>query len=95
MMIEADYLEARANVLGGAAPSPALMEECRRSVSLMVRTKGLPTHYSLVGVWNDEAIEEAFADWSAVRLVERGQLLAILQRWDCQFLCVNGLFGDV
>jgi len=79
-MNEAEYEEARASVLGGEDPSRGLMDECRRSVRLMVRTRGLPAHYSLVGVWNEEAIEEAFADWSAVRLVEKGQLVAMLQR---------------
>ncbi len=79
-MAESDYQDARRVVLEGGDPSRELMEECRRSVRMMVRTRGLPAHYSLVGTWSEEAIEEAFADWTAVRLVERGQLKAILQR---------------
>jgi hypothetical protein len=47
---------------------------------LLIRTAGLPAHYSPVGVWSDEAVEEVFADWVATRLVGRGQLLAMLQR---------------
>jgi hypothetical protein len=79
-LTETDFQKARAAVLAGEDPSPELMAECRRSTRLLIRTRGLPAHYSLVGVWSDEAIEEAFADWAAVRLVERGQLKAILQR---------------
>jgi hypothetical protein len=79
-MTEAEYQKARASVLQGEDPPRALMEECRRSVRMMVRTRGLPAHYSLVGTWSEEAIEEAFADWTAARLVERGQLKAMLQR---------------
>lgn len=56
------------------------MADCLRTVRLLVRTAGLPTHYSPVGVWSDEAVDEVFADWVAVRLVDRRQLLAMLQR---------------
>lgn len=79
-MIEAEYQSARAAVLAGGDPPAELLEDCRRSVSLLIRTAGLPAHYSPVGVWSDEAVDEAFADWVARRLVERGQLLAMLQR---------------
>jgi DNA-binding CsgD family transcriptional regulator len=77
---EAEYASARATVLAGGDPSPELMADCLRTVGLLVRTAGLPAHYSPVGVWSDEAVEEVFADWVAVRLVGRGQLLAMLQR---------------
>jgi DNA-binding CsgD family transcriptional regulator len=46
----------------------------------MIKTSGLPAHYSPLGVWSEEAIEEAFADFTAERLLGRGQLLAMLQR---------------
>ena len=80
MMTAEQYAKARAAVLAGEDPSPELMAECRRSAKLLIRTRGLPAHYSLVGIWSEEAIEEAFADWTAVRLVERGQLKAMLQK---------------
>ncbi len=80
MMTEEQYAKARAAVLAGRDPSPELVDECRRSAKLLIRTRGLPAHYSLVGVWSEEATEEAFADWTAVRLVERGQLKAMLQK---------------
>ena len=79
-MTEAEYRSARARVLAGGDPPRELIEDCRRSVRLLVRTAGLPAHYSPLGVWSDEAVDEVFADWVARRLVERGQLLAMLQR---------------
>lgn len=79
-MTEAEYISARAVVIGGGDPPAPLLEECRRTVRLLIRSAGLPVHYSPVGVWSDEAIEEVFADWVATRLVGRGQLLAMLQR---------------
>lgn len=79
-MTEAEYRNARAHVLAGGDPPRELIEDCRRSVRLLIRTAGLPAHYSPVGVWSDEAVDEVFADWVARRLVERGQLLAMLQR---------------
>lgn len=79
-VIDADYALVRATVLAGGDPPTPLLQECRRTVSLLVRTAGLPAHYSPVGVWSNEAVEEVFADWVAVRLVGRGQLLAMLQR---------------
>lgn len=79
-MTEAEYQAARASVLAREAPPAALIDECRRIVSLLVRTAGLPAHYSPYGVWSDEAIEEVLADWIEVRLISRGQLLALMQR---------------
>ena len=79
-MTEAEYIAARASVIAGGDPPAALLDECQRTVRLLIRTAGLPAHYSPVGVWSDEAIEEVFADWVAARLVGRGQLLAMLQR---------------
>jgi len=77
---DTEYAAARAAVLAGGDPSAELMADCRRTVALLVRTAGLPAHYSPVGVWSDEAVDEVFADWVATRLVGRGQLLAMLQR---------------
>ncbi len=79
-MTEAEYTSARAVVLAGGDPTAALMDDCRQTVRLLVRTAGLPAHYSPVGVWSEEAVDEVFADWVAARLVARGQLLAMLQR---------------
>jgi hypothetical protein len=77
---EAEYASARVAVLAGSDPPAELLDDCRRTVRLLVRTAGLPAHYSPVGVWSDEAVDEVFADWVAARLVGRGQLLAMLQR---------------
>jgi hypothetical protein len=77
---ESEYTRARAAVIGREEPPAFLLEECRRIVGLLVRTSGLPRHYSPYGVWSDEAIEEVTADWIATRLIERGQLLAMMQR---------------
>jgi hypothetical protein len=79
-MTEAEYTRARAAVLAGGDPPQELLEDCRRTVALLGRNSGLPAHYSPYGVWSDEAIDEILADWTAVRLIERGQLLAMLQR---------------
>ena len=72
-MREAEYAAARAAVLAGEDPPPALLEDCRRSVRLLIHSAGLPAHYSPDGVWSPEAIEEVYADWVAVRLLGRGQ----------------------
>jgi DNA-binding CsgD family transcriptional regulator len=74
------YTRERAEVLQGADPSAELLADCRRTARLMIRTSGLPGHYSPLGVWSEEAVEEAFADFTAERLVARGQLVAMLQR---------------
>jgi DNA-binding CsgD family transcriptional regulator len=79
-MTPEEYICARAEVLGGAQPSKALLDECLLATRLMIKTSGLPAHYSPLGVWSAEAIEEAFADFTADRLLGRGQLLAMLQR---------------
>jgi hypothetical protein len=79
-MTESEYASARAAVLAGKDPSAALLDDCRRSVALLVRNGGLPAHYSPYGVWTEEAINEVYADWVAERLVRRGQLRAMLQR---------------
>jgi hypothetical protein len=79
-MTEAEYTAARAAVLASGEPTTDLLDECRRSVELLIRTAGLPAHYSPYGVWSAEAIDEVYADWVAVRLVSRGQLRAMLQR---------------
>ena len=79
-MTEADYAKARALVIAREEPPASLFEECRRVVTLLIRTAGLPAHYSPYGIWNEEAIEEVLADWSEHRLIGRGQLLAIMQR---------------
>jgi hypothetical protein len=79
-MTEIEYQAVRASVLRREDPPAELIDECRRVVSLLIRTAGLPAHYSPYGVWSDEAIEEVLADWIEVRLVSRGQLLAIMQR---------------
>jgi hypothetical protein len=74
------YIEARQAMLAGAEPPSELLAECRRVAGLMIRTASLPAHYSPLGVWSEEAIEEAFADFTTERLIGRGQLLAMLQR---------------
>jgi hypothetical protein len=74
------YIKAREATLAGAEPPSELLAECRRVAGLMIRTAGLPAHYSPLGVWSEEATEEAFADFTAERLIGRGQLLAMLQR---------------
>lgn len=79
-MTENEFSRARSAVLAREEPPLALLEECRRIVSLMVRTSGLPTHYSPYGVWSPEAIDEVLAGWAERRLIGRGQLLAIMQR---------------
>lgn len=79
-MTDAEYAAARSAVLAGGDPSEALLNDCRRRVALLVHHAALPVHYSPYGVWNQEAIDEIYADWVAVRLVERGQLRAMLQR---------------
>jgi hypothetical protein len=77
---DTEYAVSRAVVLAGGDPPAELLDDCRRTVRLLVRTAGLPAHYSPFGVWSDEAVDEVFADWTAARLVARGQLLAMLQR---------------
>jgi hypothetical protein len=77
---ESEFTHARSAVLARKEPPPALLEECRRIVALMVRTSGLPAHYAPYGVWSEEAIEEVLAGWAERRLIGRGQLLAIMQR---------------
>lgn len=79
-MTESEFTQARSAVIAREEPPPALLEECRRIVALMVRTSGLPAHYSPYGVWSQEAIEEVLAGWAERRLIGRGQLLAIMQR---------------
>jgi DNA-binding CsgD family transcriptional regulator len=79
-MTPEEYIRTRAEVLGGGQPSKALLDECLLAARLMIKTSGLPAHYSPLGVWSEEAIEEAFADFTADRLLGRGQLLAMLQR---------------
>jgi hypothetical protein len=79
-MTPEEYMRARAEVLAGAEPPQALVDECLRAARLMIKTSGLPAHYSPLGVWSEEAIEEAFANFTADRLLGRGQLLAMLQR---------------
>jgi hypothetical protein len=79
-MTAGEFRDARAAVIAGQAPSRALLDDCLRTVRLLIRTAGLPAHYSPLGVWSEEAIEEVFADWVAERLIGRGQLLATLQR---------------
>lgn len=74
------YIRVRAAVLGGGDPPAELIADCLRTAKLMIRTAGLPAHYSPLGVWSDEAIEEVFASFTADRLIARGQLLAMLQR---------------
>jgi DNA-binding CsgD family transcriptional regulator len=83
-MMPEEYRRARAEVLAGAEPSPELLADCKQTARLMIKTSGLPTHYSPLGVWSEEAIEEAFADFAAERLLGRGQLLAMLQRAPAQ-----------
>jgi Bacterial regulatory proteins, luxR family len=77
---EREFTQARSAILTREEPPPALFEECRRIVALMVRTSGLPVHYSPYGVWSQEAIEEVLAGWAERRLIGRGQLLALMQR---------------
>jgi len=79
-MTEVEYVAARAAILAGDEPPASLLEDCRRRVVLLIRHAALPAHYSPYGVWSEEATEEVYADWVAVRLVERGQLRAMLQR---------------
>src|SRR4051794_7758529 len=79
-MTKAEYAAARAAVLVGEDPPAALLDECRRSVGLLIRNAGLPAHYSPDGVWSSEAVEEGYADWVAARAVGRGQLRAMLRR---------------
>lgn len=79
-MNDSEFTQARSSVLGRAEPPAGLLEECRRIVGLMIRTSGLPAHYSPYGVWSEEAIDEVFAGWTERRLVGRGQLLAMMQR---------------
>ena len=79
-MTESEFTQARSAVLARKEPPPPLLEECRRIVALMVRTSGLPPHYSPYGIWSQEAIEEVLAGWAERRLIGRGQLLAIMQR---------------
>ena len=75
-----EYTQSRAAVIAGEDPTGQLMDECRRIATVLIRTAGLPVLYSPYGRWDEEAIEEVFADWVAVRLIERGQLRAMLQR---------------
>jgi DNA-binding CsgD family transcriptional regulator len=79
-MTPEQYTRERAEVLRGAEPSTKLFADCLRTVRLMIRTAGLPSIYSPLGVWSEEAVEETFADFTAERLLGRGQLLAMLQR---------------
>jgi hypothetical protein len=79
-LTDADYTRARSTVIARQDPPAVLLEECRRIVGLLVRTSGLPPHYSPYGVWSDEAVDEVLADWIATRLIGRGQLLAMVQR---------------
>jgi hypothetical protein len=79
-MTKAEYQQARSAVIAGGDPSASLLDDCRETVRLLIRTAGLPAFYSPVGVWSEEAVEEVFADWVAVRMIGRGQLLAMLQR---------------
>ncbi len=78
-MTPEQYTRERAEVLKGADPSAELLADCLRTARLMIKTSGLPAHYSPLGVWSEEAVEEAFADFTMERLIGRGQLLAMLQ----------------
>lgn len=80
VLTEAEYATARSAVLAGEDPPATLLADCRDRVALLARTAALPAHYSPYGNWNDEAIEEVYADWVAVRGVGRDQLTAMLQR---------------
>lgn len=79
-MTQDEYTRLRSAVIAGGDPPGELIDECRRISKVLVKTAGLPVLYSPYGHWEEEAIDEVFADWVAVRLIERGQLLAMLQR---------------
>jgi hypothetical protein len=83
-MTPEQYTRERAEVLKGASLSAELLADCLRTARLMIKTSGLPRHYSPLGIWSEEAVEEAFADFVAERLIGRGQLLAMLQRAPAQ-----------
>jgi DNA-binding CsgD family transcriptional regulator len=79
-MTNEQYTRERARVLAGVDPSAELLADCERTTRLMIKTSGLPPHYSPLGIWSEEAVKEAFASFTAERLIGRGQLLAMLQR---------------
>jgi hypothetical protein len=57
-----------------------LVDELRSVVALLVHLRALPPSYAPYGQWDDEAVEEVFADWYEKRLLGRGHLQLLLDR---------------
>jgi hypothetical protein len=57
-----------------------LVDELKGIVARVVRLRMFPPSYAPYGEWNDEAVEEVFADWYEHRLLGRGHLQLLLDR---------------
>jgi DNA-binding CsgD family transcriptional regulator len=59
---------------------PDLVEELKGVVARLVRLRLLPPSYAPYGQWDDEAVDDVFADWYEQRLLGRGHLQLLLDR---------------
>ncbi len=79
-MTNDEFREIRLRYRESAELDPRLASELRQIASRLVRYGGLPSAYAPYRVWNREAEEEVFQSWYAGRLVDAGQLQALLDR---------------
>ena len=79
-MTNDEYRDIRRRYRESAELDPRLARELRRIASRLVRYGGLPSAYAPYRIWNREAEEELFQGWYAGRLVNAGQLQALLDR---------------
>src|SRR4051812_66846 len=79
-MRETDYIQIRAAYPTSEELHPLLAAELRRTASRVVRFRNLPPWFAPYGAWNSEAEDEIFQDWCADRLIERGDLQALLDQ---------------
>lgn len=79
-MTNDEYRDIRRRYRESAELDPRLASELRQIASRLVRFGGLPSAYAPYRVWNREAEEEVFQGWYAGRLVNAGQLQALLDR---------------
>jgi hypothetical protein len=74
------YRDIRRRYRESAELDPRLARELRQIASRLVRFGGLPSAYAPYGVWDREAEDEVFQSWYGGRLVNAGQLQALLDR---------------
>lgn len=79
-MTNDEYRDIRSRYREDTQLDSRLAAELRQIASRLVRFGGLPSSYAPYRVWNKEAEEEVFQSWYAGRLVNSGQLQALLDR---------------